>query len=184
MQVRLEEEGLGYKVLKSANGSARNIQVGRRSQAVALRCLEWGWLLSWAVARWRQQQGLSSQPQPQIHSSFQAAHKWSTIAPQLTHFAAAPVAAAPPCGGPATYTLSAACLPTAPSRPPTCSCLQAFQHDDSVVVLLCTYRAAGVGLNLTAASHVVLLEPVVDPSFIAQVGALLPCCVPSWFAEV
>ena len=37
--------------------------------------------------------------------------------------------------------------------------IQAFTHDPSVRVFLMSLKAGGVALNLTAASHVMLMDP-------------------------
>ncbi|OJJ47214.1 hypothetical protein ASPZODRAFT_132175 [Penicilliopsis zonata CBS 506.65] len=46
--------------------------------------------------------------------------------------------------------------------------LQIFRDDDSVVVLLATIGAGGVGLNLTSASQVYVMEPQYNPAAVAQ----------------
>lgn len=42
--------------------------------------------------------------------------------------------------------------------------LQAFQRDPPTTVFLLSVRSGAVGINLTAASHVFLLEPCLNPA--------------------
>lgn len=46
--------------------------------------------------------------------------------------------------------------------------LEAFAKDDSVTILLATLGAGGVGLNLTSASRVIVMEPHYNPAAVAQ----------------
>lgn len=46
--------------------------------------------------------------------------------------------------------------------------LDAFRDDDSIVILLATIGAGGVGLNLTSASRVYIMEPQYNPGAIEQ----------------
>ena len=46
--------------------------------------------------------------------------------------------------------------------------LERFHHDDGITVLLATIGAGGVGLNLTSASHVYIMEPQYNPAAVAQ----------------
>ncbi|PYH49239.1 uncharacterized protein BP01DRAFT_287647 [Aspergillus saccharolyticus JOP 1030-1] len=46
--------------------------------------------------------------------------------------------------------------------------LEEFQHNDTITVLLATIGAGGVGLNLTAASKVYIMEPQYNPAAVAQ----------------
>ncbi|KKK24182.1 hypothetical protein ARAM_005972 [Aspergillus rambellii] len=46
--------------------------------------------------------------------------------------------------------------------------LETFRLDDRITVLLATIGAGGVGLNLTAASHVYIMEPQYNPAAVAQ----------------
>lgn len=46
--------------------------------------------------------------------------------------------------------------------------LEAFANDDSVTILLATIGAGGVGLNLTSASRVFIMEPQYNPAAVAQ----------------
>ncbi|KAA8644155.1 hypothetical protein EYZ11_008489 [Aspergillus tanneri] len=46
--------------------------------------------------------------------------------------------------------------------------LHEFHEDDSITVLLATIGAGGVGLNLTAASKVYIMEPQYNPAAVAQ----------------
>lgn len=46
--------------------------------------------------------------------------------------------------------------------------LDSFHKDDSITVLLATIGAGGVGLNLTAASKVYVMEPQYNPAAVAQ----------------
>lgn len=46
--------------------------------------------------------------------------------------------------------------------------LESFADDDSITVLLVTIGAGGVGLNLTAASKVYIMEPQYNPAAVAQ----------------
>ena len=46
--------------------------------------------------------------------------------------------------------------------------LEAFAKDDSVTILLATIGAGGVGLNLTSASRVYIMEPQYNPAAVAQ----------------
>ncbi|KAI9369455.1 SNF2 family N-terminal domain-containing protein [Aspergillus egyptiacus] len=46
--------------------------------------------------------------------------------------------------------------------------LDAFRDDDNITVLLATIGAGGVGLNLTAASKVYIMEPQYNPAAVAQ----------------
>ncbi|KAJ5168480.1 uncharacterized protein N7482_004074 [Penicillium canariense] len=46
--------------------------------------------------------------------------------------------------------------------------LEAFAKDDSVTILLVTIGAGGVGLNLTSASRVFVMEPQYNPAAVAQ----------------
>ncbi|KAL2872832.1 SNF2 family N-terminal domain-containing protein [Aspergillus lucknowensis] len=47
--------------------------------------------------------------------------------------------------------------------------LDTFRDDDSITVLLATIGAGGVGLNLTAASHVYIMEPQYNPAATREV---------------
>ena len=54
--------------------------------------------------------------------------------------------------------------------------IAAFQKDQPTTVFLLSMRAGSVGINLTAASHVFLLEPCINPALEEQVrlsGGLL-----------
>ena len=42
--------------------------------------------------------------------------------------------------------------------------MQKFQHDSSVPVLLLSLKAGGVGLNLTAADHIFIMDPWWNPT--------------------
>lgn len=46
--------------------------------------------------------------------------------------------------------------------------LQAFQSDPPTTVFLLSMRSGAVGINLTAASHVFLLEPCINPALEEQ----------------
>ncbi|CAI7669679.1 hypothetical protein N7533_005034 [Penicillium manginii] len=46
--------------------------------------------------------------------------------------------------------------------------LEAFAKDDSITILLATIGAGGVGLNLTSASQVFIMEPQYNPASVAQ----------------
>jgi hypothetical protein len=46
-----------------------------------------------------------------------------------------------------------------PKHSPSCQVIDAFSADPSVRVFLMSLKAGGVALNLTAASHVFLLDP-------------------------
>ncbi|KAL1965519.1 hypothetical protein VTN77DRAFT_5602 [Rasamsonia byssochlamydoides] len=46
--------------------------------------------------------------------------------------------------------------------------LEAFRDDDNITILLATIGAGGVGLNLTSASRVYVMEPQYNPAAIAQ----------------
>lgn len=46
--------------------------------------------------------------------------------------------------------------------------LEAFHADNSITVLLATIGAGGVGLNLTSASNVFIMEPQYNPAAVAQ----------------
>lgn len=46
--------------------------------------------------------------------------------------------------------------------------LQAFQRDPPTTVFLLSMRSGAVGINLTAASHVFLLEPCLNPALEEQ----------------
>lgn len=46
--------------------------------------------------------------------------------------------------------------------------LAAFANDDSITILLATIGAGGVGLNLTSASQVFIMEPQYNPASVAQ----------------
>jgi SNF2 family DNA or RNA helicase len=46
--------------------------------------------------------------------------------------------------------------------------LETFRDDDSITVLLATIGAGGVGLNLTSASNVYIMEPQYNPAAVAQ----------------
>lgn len=46
--------------------------------------------------------------------------------------------------------------------------LQAFQGDPPTTVFLLSMRSGAVGINLTAASHVFLLEPCINPALEEQ----------------
>lgn len=46
--------------------------------------------------------------------------------------------------------------------------LERFHHDDATTVLLATIGAGGVGLNLTSASNVYIMEPQYNPAAVAQ----------------
>jgi SNF2 family DNA or RNA helicase len=46
--------------------------------------------------------------------------------------------------------------------------LESFRDDDSVTILLATIGAGGVGLNLTSASRVYVMEPQYNPAAVAQ----------------
>ncbi|PYH76231.1 hypothetical protein BO82DRAFT_322366 [Aspergillus uvarum CBS 121591] len=46
--------------------------------------------------------------------------------------------------------------------------LEEFQHNDAITVLLATIGAGGVGLNLTSASKVYIMEPQYNPAAVAQ----------------
>ena len=48
--------------------------------------------------------------------------------------------------------------------------IEAFTNDPSVTVFLMSLKAGGVALNLTAASHVMLMDPWWNPSVEFQVG--------------
>ena len=56
------------------------------------------------------------------------------------------------CCGPQAQNLSSP-PPPAPARP------QAFQFDPPTTIFLLSMRSGAVGINLTAANHVFLLEP-------------------------
>merc|ERR1712151_887648 len=45
-----------------------------------------------------------------------------------------------------------------------CSALQDFSSHPHVQIILCSLKAAGTGLNLTVADHVLLLDPWWNPS--------------------
>ena len=47
--------------------------------------------------------------------------------------------------------------------------IEAFQKDPPTTVFLLSMRAGSVGINLTAASHVFLLEPCINPALEEQV---------------
>jgi SNF2 family DNA or RNA helicase len=46
--------------------------------------------------------------------------------------------------------------------------LELFAKDDSITILLATIGAGGVGLNLTSASRVFIMEPQYNPAAVAQ----------------
>ncbi|KAL2811056.1 SNF2 family N-terminal domain-containing protein [Aspergillus granulosus] len=46
--------------------------------------------------------------------------------------------------------------------------LDSFRDDNNITLLLATIGAGGVGLNLTAASHVYIMEPQYNPAAVAQ----------------
>ncbi|KAL4951778.1 SNF2 family N-terminal domain-containing protein [Aspergillus filifer] len=46
--------------------------------------------------------------------------------------------------------------------------LDTFRSDNNITILLATIGAGGVGLNLTAASHVYIMEPQYNPAAVAQ----------------
>lgn len=46
--------------------------------------------------------------------------------------------------------------------------LEEFATDDSITILLATIGAGGVGLNLTSASRVFIMEPQYNPAAVAQ----------------
>ncbi|KAL4933366.1 SNF2 family N-terminal domain-containing protein [Aspergillus undulatus] len=46
--------------------------------------------------------------------------------------------------------------------------LDTFRDDNNITILLATIGAGGVGLNLTAASHVYIMEPQYNPAAVAQ----------------
>lgn len=46
--------------------------------------------------------------------------------------------------------------------------LDAFRDDNNITILLATIGSGGVGLNLTAASHVYVMEPQYNPAAVAQ----------------
>lgn len=46
--------------------------------------------------------------------------------------------------------------------------IEAFQQDPPTTVFILTLRSAACGINLTAASHVFLLEPCLNPAVEAQ----------------
>lgn len=46
--------------------------------------------------------------------------------------------------------------------------LECFHYDDNITVLLATIGAGGVGLNLTSASNVYIMEPQYNPAAVAQ----------------
>ena len=48
--------------------------------------------------------------------------------------------------------------------------IEAFTNDPSVTVFLMSLKAGGVALNLTAASHVMLMDPWWNPSVEFQVS--------------
>ena len=50
--------------------------------------------------------------------------------------------------------------------------IEAFQKDPPTTVFLLSMRAGSVGINLTAASHVFLLEPCINPALEEQVQLL------------
>ena len=50
--------------------------------------------------------------------------------------------------------------------------IEAFQKDPPTTVFLLSMRAGSVGINLTAASHVFLLEPCINPALEEQVWLL------------
>ena len=52
--------------------------------------------------------------------------------------------------------------------PPSQKAIAAFQHDPPTTVFLLSMRAGAVGINLTAANHVFLLEPALNPALEAQ----------------
>lgn len=59
--------------------------------------------------------------------------------------------------------------------------IQEFQSSaaDSPTVMLLSLKAGGVGLNLTAASHVFLMDPVRKshyPTLVAPYSRFVPCC--------
>merc|ERR1712151_148322 len=45
-----------------------------------------------------------------------------------------------------------------------CSALQDFSSHPHVQIILCSLKAAGTGLNLTAADHVLLIDPWWNPA--------------------
>ena len=56
------------------------------------------------------------------------------------------------------------------------SMIEAFTSDASVKVFLMSLKAGGVALNLTAASHVMLMDPWWNPAVEQQASNLLGCC--------
>lgn len=50
------------------------------------------------------------------------------------------------------------------SRPERTASLDKFKRDNSITVMLISLKAGGVGLNLTSASRVYLMEPYWNPS--------------------
>jgi len=53
--------------------------------------------------------------------------------------------------------------------------IEAFQQDPPTTVFMLTLRSAACGINLTAASHIFLLEPCMNPAVEAQVGGSCVC---------
>lgn len=46
--------------------------------------------------------------------------------------------------------------------------IEAFQQDPPTTVFILTLRSAACGINLTAASHIFMLEPCMNPAVEAQ----------------
>ncbi|RDW90365.1 Single-stranded DNA-dependent ATPase [Aspergillus mulundensis] len=54
------------------------------------------------------------------------------------------------------------------SLPARNKALDTFREDNNITILLATIGAGGVGLNLTSASHVYIMEPQYNPAAVAQ----------------
>lgn len=69
--------------------------------------------------------------------------------------------------------------------------IEAFQRDPPTTVFILTMRTAACGINLTAASHIYLLEPCMNPALESQaigrawrMGQKRPVCVKRLYVKV
>ena len=67
------------------------------------------------------------------------------------------------------------CPLLSPPRSPPAQAIDAFQNDPPTTVFLLSMRSGSVGINLTAASHVFLMEPALNPAL--EVRCTLCCAV-------
>ena len=78
-----------------------------------------------------------------------------------------------------------------PSAHPCMQAIEAFQKDPPTTVFLLSMRSGAVGINLTAANHVFLMEPAFNPALEDQavgrahrMGQTRPVTVKKFYIKV